>query len=150
MGHIADELRSAITRVGIHAEEPGPAQLRSIRDGVRDRFIDPSGEGPLWERIRGDVSVRNPDAWQWISSAPLQGHAVLFFEEDEEPAGFVFDSGVDVVSALAASTGFEFYLTDDAISLLIAFNHHDYLSAAGDAADWLGGLLRRGVPISKY
>jgi hypothetical protein len=144
MGHIANELRSTIARVGIRAEELSPAQLRSIRDEVGDRFIEPAVEGPLWERIRDDVSVRNPDAWQWVSSVPLSGHAILFFEEHDEPAGFVFDSGVDVVSVLAESTGFEFYLTDDASSFLITFNHHDYLSAAGGAADWLSGLLQRG------
>ncbi|QRK07781.1 hypothetical protein JQX13_48705 [Archangium violaceum] len=94
------------------------------------------------------MSIRNPDAWQWISSVPRSGRVILFFEEHEEPAGFAFNSGTDVVSALAESTGFEFYLTDDAISFLITFNHHDYLSAAGDAAGWLNDLLRRGAPIS--
>ena len=147
MGYIADELRATIARVGIDVEEPSPAQLLAIRKGLNDRFIAPSEEGPLWERIQEDVSVRNPDAWQWISSVPLSGRAVLFFEEQEESAGFVFNSGADVVSALAESTGFEFYLTDDAMSFLLAFNHHDYLSAAGDAAGWLRALLRRGASV---
>lgn len=148
MGHIADELRNAMARVGIHAEELSPARLRPIRDSIHDRFIDPSGEGPLWERVREDVSVRNPDAWRWISSVPLAGHAILFFEEHEEPVGFAFNSGADVVSALADSTGFEFYLTNDAMSFLLAFNHHDYLSATGDAAAWLRDLMQQGAPTS--
>jgi hypothetical protein len=148
MGHIAAELRSAIARVGIQAEELSPARLRSIRDGIQDRFIDPDGEGPFWERIREDVSVRNPDAWQWISSVPLTGRAVLFFEEHEESTGFTFNSGADVVSALAESTGFEFYLTNDAMTFLLAFNHHDYLSVTGDAAQWLRNLMRRAPPVS--
>jgi hypothetical protein len=146
MGHIANEIRSVTARVGIQAKELSLARLRAIRDGIRDRFIDPSGKGPLWERISEDVSIRNPDAWQWISSVPLAGRAVLFFEEHEEPAGFSFDSGADVVSTLAESTGFEFYLTDDAMSFLLAFNHHDYLSATGDAAGWLRELIRRSSP----
>jgi len=146
MGYIADELRTTIARVGIAAEEPSPDLLRAIREGLYSRFIEPSGEGPLWERIQGDVSVRSPDAWQWISSVPLSGRAILFFEEQEESAGFAFHSGADVVSTLAESTGFEFYLTDDAMSFLLAFNHHDYLSATGGAAGWLRDLLRRGAP----
>lgn len=147
MGHIADELRITIKRLGVVAEEPSPVQLRSVREGLDARFIDPSGEGPLWERMQGEVSVRNPDAWQWISSVPLSGRAILFFEEQEEPGGFVFNSGADVVAVLAESTGFEFYLTDDAESFLLAFNHHDYLSAAGKAVGWLRDLLRRGAPV---
>jgi hypothetical protein len=146
MGYIADEIRGAVARGGIQAEELSPARIRSIRDGVQHRFIDSSRNGPLWERIREDVSIRNPDAWQWISSVPIVGRAILFFEEQEEPIGFAFKSGADVVSALAESTGFEFYLTDDAMSFLLAFNHHDYLSATGDAAGWLRNLMGRGSP----
>ncbi|HEX5754673.1 MAG TPA: hypothetical protein VFZ09_51290 [Archangium sp.] len=146
MGYIADELRITIKQLGIATEELSPAQLRFVREGLDARFIDPSGEGPLWERIRGDVSVRNPDAWQWISSVPHSGRAILFFDEQEEPAGFVFTSAADAVTVLAESTGFEFYLTDDARSFLLAFNHHDYLSAAGTAVGWLRSLMRRGAP----
>jgi hypothetical protein len=140
MGYISNEIRSAVARCRIQVEELSPARLRAFRDGIQRRFIEPSETGPLWERIREDVAVRSPDAWRWISSVPLSGRAILFFEEKEEPVGFAFSSGADVVSALAESSGFEFYLTDDAMSFLLAFNHHDYLSAVGKAAEWLGNL----------
>jgi hypothetical protein len=142
MGYIADELRGAVERGGIRTEELSSARIRFVRDAIQRRFIEPSGYGPLWERIREDVSVKNPDAWQWISSVPLVGRAILFFEEQEEPIGFAFNSGADVVGALAESTGFEFYLTDEAMNFLLAFNHHDYLSATGAAEGWLRELLR--------
>ena len=137
MGYIATELRRTLARVGIHAEEISPARLRFLRDGIQARFVEPGGAGPLWERLREDVSIRNPNAWQWISSLPFDGPLVLFFEEDDESAGFAFGSGTDVVSTLAESTGFEFYVTNDSVSFLLAFNHHDYLSATGDAVEWL-------------
>ena len=146
MGPIATEVRNALTQLGISAEELNPSRLRSIRDGVQARFVSLDGSGPLWERIKEDVSIQDPEAWRWLGTIPLGGRAVLFFEESEEPSGFMFDSAADVVSVLAESTGFEFYLTDEAMSFLAAFNHHDYLSATGAAAQWLLALKRSAPP----
>jgi hypothetical protein len=145
MGLIVTELRSTIARLGLHAEELSPARFRSIFEGIRNRFLVHEGGGRLWERIRQEVSVQNPDAWRWISSVPLSGRAILFLEEHEEVVGFAFDSADDVVKTLAESTGFEFYVTNESMSFLLAFNHHDYLSAAGDAVEWLRALVRRGA-----
>ena len=140
MGLIVTELRGTLARLGLSAEELSPPRIRALLEGIQGRFLAPGGEGRLWERMRDEVSVQDPEAWRWISSVPLSGRALLFFEERDEVAGFAFGSMAEVVRTLEESTGFEFYVTNEATSFLLAFNHHDYLSAAGDAAEWLRAL----------
>jgi hypothetical protein len=141
MGFIVSEIRDVVSQIGIEAEELSDVRLRGVLELVRERFIGRLRGGALWEGFRENVSVQDPVAWQWISTVPVSGRAILFFEDGERFAGFAFESATDVVSVLAESTGFEFYLTDEDVSFVLAFNHHDYISAAGGAADWLAALI---------
>ena len=42
-----------------------------------------------------------------------------------------------MVAILGETSLFEFYVTDKNASYLLAFNHHDYLIACGEAKNWL-------------
>ena len=58
-----------------------------------------------------------------------------------------FQSGTDLVAVLEESHRSEFYVTNDNVSWLIAYNDHDYLIGVGEAADWIAQHVGAGSHI---
>lgn len=142
MSHaIRDELIQAAKLVHATLREPEPAERDRIRALVAGRFTAAGNSTRrfLWEDVRGATAVQNPEAWRWIADF-FSGRAepvIIFFNPADEPAMFAFRHGAQVVPVLEETPAFEFYLTDAEATYLLCFNHHDFLIAAGTAAQWL-------------
>ena len=137
MGYLRDEIQQAAAGAGIQVRELAKAEAASIRHAVRSKFARDMNADYLWKELRDDFAVQDANAWRWIDEFVGDRRTVMFFDELEETSAFEFERGVDVVRILEETIGFEFYLTNDAIDYVMCFNHHDYLIAAGTAAEWL-------------
>ncbi|MFI3231692.1 MAG: hypothetical protein R3Y29_09120 [bacterium] len=89
----------------------------------------------VWEKIVDNFSVCDGNAWKWINEF-IQNKNTIMILLDEE-ASFIFQNGEDVVLLLAELYPFEFFLTDENLTYLLCYNHHDYLTASGIAKEWL-------------
>lgn len=56
-----------------------------------------------------------------------------------------FTSASDLIDTLEEMYGTEFYVTNEDVSYLFCFNHHDVLIAYGDASEWLDSVLTHGL-----
>ena len=94
---------------------------------------------PLWEKADFPVAVQDPLAWTWLAEFIGPSPCNLFFSPFTEPAVFCCGSGMDLNRLLEETLSYEFYVADTDCTFLFSFNHHDFLAAAGAAADWLAG-----------
>lgn len=117
------------------------AQASDIRKLAIERFARGAADWPLWERMDGP-SVRGVDAWRHISLFPSLGGSVVFWEPRTERKVLRFRSGSDLVAVLDECHRSEFYVTDDEVTYLLCFNHHDYLIGQGLAASWVSEYIK--------
>lgn len=72
----------------------------------------------------------------------IQNRPVFLFLEPQEKGELLeLASGTQLTSLLAESTGFVFYLTNDQLSYLLAYNDHNVLIGTGEARYWIETLL---------
>lgn len=141
METVAGEIRRACKELSIQYEEIPEEKVNEIRARIAARFTIEGkiGSGPLWERLAPAASVRHREGWSLLAQGPFV-KSVLFFDAQEERHGFSFLHRKDLVAVLAETFGFEFYLSDEECSFVVAFNHHDYLIGAGAATDWVENI----------
>jgi hypothetical protein len=141
---VRDEIRSAVEELKVDVLELGDDAVRVIENGVERAFAEP-GPGALWERLRASRGVQNSEGWRRVGE--FSGGATNLLVRDAQGAcAFRFARSEDIPLALAQCSGFEFYVCDDGLNYLLAFNHHDFLIGAGTAAAWLASHPRSARP----
>ncbi|HEY0464050.1 MAG TPA: hypothetical protein VGC79_07570 [Polyangiaceae bacterium] len=141
MGHIAEELASAIKTAGARARISPNRDSSTLLSELRARFGAADQSGELWERLSSSFGYRDDDAWRLASDFTSGQRCLLLVPPRFESTVFEFDDGVELTRVLEQCSGFEFYVTDDGLSYVLCANHHDYLIAAGSAKIWLEGLV---------
>jgi|GEM_PF-1938626 hypothetical protein len=120
----------ALTDAGIPYTVLPDAHAARTRTVVNERYAVP-GETPLWERFSDCRSVYDPLAWSKIDGLIAEDSYLLFFDDTEDTSLILLQKGVSLSKVLAACPGFEFYVTDEEISYVLALNHHDCLLGIG-------------------
>lgn len=91
---------------------------------------------PLWEYIFPQKSEYNPDGWKNMKEYIKGKETVLFVEWNENRKMYVFKDGEVIISILANSSFFVFYVTNMNADFILSQNDHDYFIAGGDAVNW--------------
>ena len=146
-----EEIIVAAHLLNVTAEELTPTYREELKERVKDRYVDRElllrKKRRLRERmgsaLRGPgISVRHDGAWRWLGSFLGNKPTFMLFDKVTAESGFSFPNGEDIVSVLGESIGFEFYLTDEAVSFLLCYQRSNYLVALGGATDWLESILQ--------
>ena len=131
MGYIGDEVRATGIPCSVLTAEEANQFLQRVQGCFSVR------RWPLWEYIENDVYVNDPEAWLWMKEFLGDEPAFFFFNPEDDKEIFRFQHAKAVVDVLEDCFGFEFYISDENLSYLLCFNHHDMLIAAGTAKQWL-------------
>lgn len=135
---VRDDIARAIADHAFEADELGRDEARQAEASLGSKFAT-AGSGPLWERLEDTAAWRSPDGWRWAARF-WQGPTVLLVRDSQGLCAFRFSNSHDVEPLLEATPGFEFYLTDDGYTFVIAFNSHDVLVGSGAAKQWVDAL----------
>lgn len=137
------EIEEAITKSGVNAYKVSSNQAIDIWHNIVVKYTNAHDHcNWLWENFLDEYSVCSTDSWTWIQSY-LQNKPCYFIINDVvcgcgRKLAYYFDDGSTIVDMYNETwQGIEFYVTDENLSFLLSYNHHDYLSACGDAKKWL-------------
>lgn len=152
MGADRTEIEEAIKNSGVNACKVSSKQAADIWHNIVKKYTDAQDHFDwLWENLLDEYTVCAPDSWTWIGSY-LQDKPCYFVINDVELCGcgsgrksaYYFDDGSNIVDMYGETWHtVEFYVTDENLSFLLSYNHHDCLSACGEAKKWLTGLCAK-------
>ena len=91
----------------------------------------------IWESFKDYAYYQNSNAWSLIKDYVKENKCIMFFNKSDDRNGFLISNGFELQKIIEESFGFEFYITDENLSYLICFNHHDILYGLGKAIDWV-------------
>ena len=91
----------------------------------------------IWESFKDYAYYQNSNAWSLIKDYVRENKCIMFFNKSDDKNGFLILNGFELQKIIEESFGFEFYITDENLSYLICFNHHDILYGLGKAKDWI-------------
>lgn len=137
MWNIQEQVLTAANSLNISIQKIETKDVEHIVNQVTDKFSFGRKVEPLWEHLKNQLSVNNKEAWLWIDELVGDAETIMFFNSTDEKVAFFFNKGVDIVSVLNETYGFEFYLTNRDTEYLICFNHHDVLIVCGSAIESL-------------
>lgn len=92
---------------------------------------------PVWEKLAFPARRRGADGWRLLAELVADAPCILFLDPRDGDWMLELADGAALLVLLEETSGFEFYVTDEAASYLCCFTHHDSLLAAGRAAAWL-------------
>lgn len=140
--YLRAEVLSAAKRCGVTLAEIAPERAESLRKQVSQKYAH-GNDSWLWEALDECVVLIDEHHWDPVGECVAERELVLFFNGDEDRSMFRLDSGQDLSKVLGESFRFEYYVTDDATSYLIAVNHHNVIHAVGAAEAWLQKIKYR-------
>jgi hypothetical protein len=141
MWDIAAEVLRAAQALGIRAEPLTVESSAALWSSILQRYAAGNDKWPLWEHLRNDIGVQLVDGWKLLPRfLGTGGPLALVFEPADERRYIRFHAAPDIVRTLEDCFRFEFYVTDDSLSFLLCFNHHDFLIGAGLAREWVKSL----------
>ena len=129
------DIASAIESLEAQAVELSQAEARE-KLAVMERAFATPGAGPLWERLQESSALRDAEGWRKIAEF-VSGSALLLVQDAQGVCAFRFTCAADLIRVLDHCPGFEFYVCDDEVKYVLAFNHHDMLVGAGSALTWV-------------
>lgn len=125
----------SLRMLGINFRLLGVDEAEGIRSQVIGRFASHRG-GVIWQNLLDSASVQDQDGWRRIDEYLLGSKFLLFFDETEDRNIIEFPIGSSLTSVLEECPYFEFYVTNDEVTYLLCFNHHEFLISAGQATYW--------------
>ena len=134
---IRQEIERALSATIISTEELSVDTIRIIREEIALKYAYNRSNAALGDCIMGAYTVHSATIWQNLTEIIPIVPVIMFFEEGYEDCGFIFDTVDDLVTTLAESYHFVFYLTDPQTQYILCYNDHDMLIAGGLAAPWL-------------
>lgn len=136
------EVRSVAQRCGVPVDQLPKDEAARLRKEVANRYAH-GRTSWMWESFDECVVLVDDAAWAIVGQTIGSRAAVLFFDEDEDTAMFRFGSGEDLARVLGECFRFEYNVTDQHATYLIAVNHHDVIHALGSAEPWLQAVKGR-------
>lgn len=140
MGAYFNEIKEAIEVTGVNARLIDKENSEGLWKRIVEKFTNAKlCYSWLWESYLNYVSVYGIMSYEWIASY-LQHRPCYFLVNDNYNRKIVyyFEDGSSVVDMYGeTSENLEFYVTDEELTFLLGFNHECYLSACGDAKNWL-------------
>ncbi len=112
------------------------------------KYTNSASVWQIWEGLPKNtfISFQKDDAWKLIKNFILDDSVILLFNEigerTEVMSGVRINNGYDLEGILEESFGFDFYITNDALSYFLCFDDHGILYAAGEAKQWLENKLK--------
>ncbi len=99
----------------------------------------------LWDHLIDSAHAGQAESWMWIDDFLKNNKTILFFNEGEGDEKTIFEitKGEEIIKILSEANYFEFNLTDYSTSYLICYSHHQTLSAAGEAKEWLQSRINQ-------
>ncbi len=110
---------------------------RELRLRVEQAYAPSRCRWPLWESFRFPAAIQGQTGWHRIVEFVGNNECFLLLNPQDAPTVFRCASGSALDELLQETYGFELYVTDQAASYLLCFNHHDMLLGAGRAEAWL-------------
>jgi hypothetical protein len=139
-----DDFAEEAVKQGLEFDILTPIEAKRFHQGLLARFgSSKAGGWPLWDGPSDFASVQDDLAWRWIGDWIENESCVLLWDPAYERRALRLAKGRSLTGLLEEMYGTEFYVTDESISYMICFNHHDYLIAAGRAKSWLEQHPRR-------
>jgi hypothetical protein len=132
-----DDFAEEAVKQGLEFEVLVPVEARRFHQGLLAKFGRSMRGWPLWDGPNDFASVQDELAWRWIGDWIENESCVLLWDPANERRALRFAKGRGVVSLLEEVYGTEFYVTDEDMTYMICFNHHDCLISAGRARSWL-------------
>ena len=132
---VRDEIRRVASK-GV--QELSESDTKDLFERVEKAFAR-NGRTPLWERLTASAGRQNAYGWREIGRF-VDGALILLVDDPQGHCAFRFDTAAALQGVLEETSGFEFYATDDALTFLLAFNHHDFVIGAGRAEAWIRSL----------
>lgn len=132
-----DEIRAGISTAKIEAAPLSDSESRATLSALTTSYAA-AGRGPLWERLRDAESLQSRDGWKHAGFLDEPARLLVF--QGNRVFGYRLRRATDLPKLLEECYGFEFYVTDDEVTYVVVFNHHDMLIGAGRAAAWVRSL----------
>lgn len=137
MWKIVDDFAEEAVKQSLEFEILVPDEAERFHQGLLAKFGRSKAGWPLWDGPSEFASVQDELAWRWMGDWIKDESCVLLWDPASERRALRFAKGRSLVSLLEEMYGTEFYVTDNNITYMMCFDHHDYLVAAGRAKAWL-------------
>lgn len=139
--YVIEDIDEALSESGQSAVRLSHEEALKILRDITGKFTGYRGSEIvhwLWDgHFIEDYSVFDPEAYRWIADFIGERECLFIAYDSNNEEVYVFDGGEALADMYYNSYGNEFYVTDREYSYLFSFNHHDCLSACGEALDWL-------------
>lgn len=135
---IVKSIEDAIMLNHISAKRNPQKTGREIENGICEKYQLAQSGAYLWEKMSSkSLYVSDIDGWKHISEFVGKEPCQLFFNSCDENAVYDISDGAALSVLLAETIRYEFYLTNERLSYVICFNHHDCLYGMGSAKNWI-------------
>ncbi len=139
--YVTEDIDEALSESGQSAVRLSHEEALKILSDITEKFTVYRGSGILhwlWDGyFTEDYSVCDPEAYRWIAEFTGENECLFIAYAGNNEEVYVFENGEALADMYYNSYGNEFYVTDREYTYLFSFNHHDYLSACGEALEWL-------------
>ncbi len=143
---IKQSIKDAIKISGMNITEYSVLESLIFLEKVQLKYSNSMNSFPLWDNLKQDFFIRDPNCWDCIDEFIQEKEFYLFFDKRDEAIVYVFTQGQLLVDFLNEFPPFVFYITNESLDYLICYNDHDYLIAAGTAEPW---LRNKAIELSK-
>ena len=134
---VKGQIISIAKQMHLLVQEISTEKTQNLIEKISQKYISNKKYLFMWEGFAEKTSVRNSRAWSWIGDFVGNSEAIIFFNPNDETCSFFVQCGQDLVTILGEMYNCEFYVTNNSLSYLLCFNHHDVLIACGQAMEWL-------------
>lgn len=130
-------IRTAIEELNKSVAELSEHDLGVLFRGIREFYTEDLNY-PLWERIKGSISVKDEKGWISMGSLIAGKESILFLDPAHERFAIKVSDGRDLVEILDVCGYMTFYVTNPDLDFLLAYNDHDSLIVKGETAEnWM-------------
>ena len=138
---ISENIFSALKESNIIIQRLDDSEKEKVWDRINLRYIDSKKKGIfLWEKLKDYVMMSDELAWSYLKNFIGKNECIIFFDPRDDKDMFWVSSGSDLDYIISETYEFEFYITDENCSYLLAFSHHDILYGCGVAKKWVKEL----------
>jgi hypothetical protein len=140
----SDFVRDVATELHIGFLELPHEEADRLRKRILAKYAQRNAKW-LWSSLPACLIASDPEnvietrLGEFLGGRP----AVLFFDSGESSSMFQFEAGEFIPIVLAECPLFEYYVTNDDLSYLIAKDHHDNLYALDEAEEWLRRVIKQ-------
>lgn len=116
-------------------------EARELLRQLRMQFSNGDIDRYIWEDlVEPHSSIRWADGWRKIGEYVDRQPCILVVPN--ENCAFRVRNGDELNAIIGECPLFEYFVTDENRTYLMCHNHHDYLIGVGNAASWVGRIVR--------